>query len=824
MPSFSEKSFNIARTRINEARKTRATTLSFKGLKLQEVPESIGQLDTLQELFLHHNQITKLPDSLGNLNNLRCLHLDDNKFSNLPECLGLLVRLEELCLEENQLEGLPDSLGLLRELRLLRVSRNLLKKLPKSISQCANLEILDLAENQLVSLPESLHDLKKLKVLLLHGNEALGIPPEKLGPRKTYPFSPRKGASQQAHEILRYYYSTSTLAKRPLNEAKLILVGRGGAGKTSLWKRLINDKFDEGEDKTLGINVVPWSLALDKGKVQLNVWDFGGQEIMHATHQFFLTKRSLYILVINAREGDQDANVEYWLSLIEAYGEGSPVLVVVNKCEQHPLDLDKRGLRQKYSCIRNFVNTDCKTKKGLPELRAAIEEETSELPDLHTPFPKTWFEIKKKLEEMPEDCITYHAFQQLCSVNQEDSIEKQEVLIDYLHDLGSVLYFHEDVRLCSFGVLKPDWVTQGIYGLLNAERLKTAGGLLAVTELGTLLDNTRYPKQQHAYLLALMEKFELCFEIPNTQHEKFLIPELLPKETPDLPVWENGDVLGFEYHYNILPEGLLPRFIVRTHAMSEGCARWRNGVELRRGDAIALVRSDIQARRIYIDVRGPGRQPRELLAVLRHEFEDIHGGIKGLFVEEKVPVPGYPQVKLDYRKLLVREAHGKSTVEFETDTKSIELPLGILLDNFEEPISRHERIINIVRGDLIMTKDNYDFSKSQFTNSVVGAHMQNITNAIQQMPPKFTELRTVLEELHHNAEPVLIELMKIQPQEAERAAKRLGQFVEAAKEEKIDKNFLQVTAKGLIAATKTVASMAGPIIATVDKLKGLLGF
>src|SRR4030095_3300954 len=62
----------------------------------------------------------------------------------------------------------------------------------------------------------------------------------------------------------------------------------------------------------------------------------------------------------------------------------------------------------------------------------------------------------------------------------------------------------------------------------------------------------------------------------ETQHEKFLIPELLPKETPELPEWNNQDALGFEYHYNILPEGLLPRFIVRTHALSEGCARWRN--------------------------------------------------------------------------------------------------------------------------------------------------------------------------------------------------------------------------------------------------------
>ena len=52
----------------------------------------------------------------------------------------------------------------------------------------------------------------------------------------------------------------------------------------------------------------------------LNIWDFGGQEIMHATHQFFLTQRSLYLLVINGREGGEDADAEYWLKLIESFG------------------------------------------------------------------------------------------------------------------------------------------------------------------------------------------------------------------------------------------------------------------------------------------------------------------------------------------------------------------------------------------------------------------------------------------------------------------------------------------------------------------------
>jgi internalin A len=77
----------------------------------------------------------------------------------------------------------------------------------------------------------------------------------------------------------------------------------------------------------------------------LNVWDFGGQEIMRATHQFFLTERSVYLLVLNGREGAEDFDAEYWLKHIESFGGESPVIVVQNKIAQHPFDLNYRGLR-----------------------------------------------------------------------------------------------------------------------------------------------------------------------------------------------------------------------------------------------------------------------------------------------------------------------------------------------------------------------------------------------------------------------------------------------------------------------------------------------
>src|SRR4029077_11696278 len=132
--------------------------------------------------------------------------------------------------------------------------------------------------------------------------------------------------------ILAYYFAQRSGSK-PLNEGKLILVGRGGVGKTSLVKTLMTGQFKPGEEPTQGIKISDWHCPLSPSeRVTLHIWDFGGQEMMHATHQFFLTARALYILVLEGRGGGCDEEADYWLRLIRAFGgNDAPVLIVLNK-------------------------------------------------------------------------------------------------------------------------------------------------------------------------------------------------------------------------------------------------------------------------------------------------------------------------------------------------------------------------------------------------------------------------------------------------------------------------------------------------------------
>ena len=121
---------------------------------------------------------------------------------------------------------------------------------------------------------------------------------------------------------------------------------------------------------------------------------------MHATHQFFLTRRSLYLLVLNGRQGQEEHDADYWLNLIQSFGGDSPVVVVLNKIKLHPFDVNRRGLRQKFPEIAAFVATDCEDGAGLDDLRRLIQQETDRLPGLRDAFPASWFDIKERLAGM----------------------------------------------------------------------------------------------------------------------------------------------------------------------------------------------------------------------------------------------------------------------------------------------------------------------------------------------------------------------------------------------------------------------------------------
>lgn len=160
--------------------------------------------------------------------------------------------------------------------------------------------------------------------------------------------------AQDSPEAVVEYFEQLGDEQRPLNEIKVIFLGEGASGKTSLIKKLRGEAFDPGESQTHGIRIrkTPFAVA-DGHTVTAHLWDFGGQEVMHATHQFFLSQRCVYVLVLDSRKDDK---AEYWLKHAGSFGGDSPVLVVLNKIDENPsFEVNRKVLREKYPRILQAI-------------------------------------------------------------------------------------------------------------------------------------------------------------------------------------------------------------------------------------------------------------------------------------------------------------------------------------------------------------------------------------------------------------------------------------------------------------------------------------
>ncbi|MGC9393469.1 MAG: COR domain-containing protein [Anaerolineae bacterium] len=419
----------------------------------------------------------------------------------------------------------------------------------------------------------------------------------------------------------------------------------------------------------------------EKGRqIRVNVWDFGGQEIMHATHQFFLTKRTLYVLVFDSRYSEAENRLDYWLTLIRSFGGDSPILVVGNKTDQHPLDLDRRGLLAKYPAVPTILDTSCATGAGIADLRSAVAKQINLMPHVADPLVTTWFDVKAELETLDADYIPYSRYAELCCEKKVDHPDSQRVLLGFLHDLGVVLHF-PDPRLETTNILNPEWVTQGVYRILNTRLLFAEQGILTWDMLARILDDEPY-QEKRMFIVDMMQKFELCYELPDRPNT-YLIPDLLPKEEPDTGAWNSA--LRFEVHYPVLPGSILTRLIVRMHRhipAADVRPVWRTGVLLACDGNEALVKADLVANRITIAVRGPAYGRRELLTRIREHLGGIHASLAGLEAAEKVPVPGHPEIPpVDYRWL--RELERKGFTEFPPPGLTEMINVRHLLDGVE---------------------------------------------------------------------------------------------------------------------------------------------
>jgi len=433
---------------------------------------------------------------------------------------------------------------------------------------------------------------------------------------------------KQGKAAVQNYFDEIKKATVLFLESKLLLVGSGNVGKTTLMKKLHDNNFkvEPGkEDTTRGIDIQPWQLTCpfpdgQTHEVKIHYWDFGGQDILHATHQFFLTKRSLYLFVWEPLK-EETRSFDYWLNAVKLLGAGSPVIMVMNKADLRIKHIDEASLLEKFPNIVRFLQVSCLTGQQIPELTETIRTALSHMPHLLDKLPKRWKDIRDELKARKEDWLTREGYWAVCRTHRMER-EKALFLGDYLHDLGIILHFRHDPVLADIVILKPEWATGAVYALIDSLEIQRNKGRFQRAGLGRYWKPGKYPIEKYPQLLRLMEKFEMCFNIVGT--DEYILPELLDSRRPamEMEEYRSAGNLRLHYTYEFMPAGIVTRFISRLHYLVRENHYWNSGVELEFSGSRALVLGETTQKRIRVTVTGSDKT--QLMGVIRSHFDHIH--------------------------------------------------------------------------------------------------------------------------------------------------------------------------------------------------------
>jgi hypothetical protein len=581
----------------------------------------------------------RVPEGLSGLHRLQKLSLDGVWMDHLPDWLFLLPNLRELTLSFNNLVDLPRTVGEARCLTSLSLDHNGFTHLPEGVWELSALENLSLFACPIVEIPAGVLRLRKLKDLIL------GEPGDRPKLPQGLVRPPPEIAVQGLEAIKNYWRQQQEAGVDYLAEAKLLIVGEPGAGKTTLAKKLLDPDYvlDSGEQSTEGIDVSAWQFPSvirvvrpDSGEEILrctfraNIWDFGGQEIYHATHQFFLTRRSLYVLVTDERKEDTD--FEYWLEVVNLLSDGSPVLIMQNQKQGRQQALDFGDLRRRYPNLRPPLTLNLADRTSLQPALTQISRELEQLPHIGAPLPKTWRDVRVALESDPRDHISAEEFFQLCAASGFRRRDDMLQLGGYLHDLGICLFFQDDELLSRTVVLKPNWGTGAVYRVLDDPTIARNLGVFGRADLQRIWHEPGYASMR-AELLQLMVRFGLCYQVPGS--ETFVAPQLLSPTRPSY-AWHESDNLVMRYEYDLMPKGIVRRLIVGLHDLipPDGSV-WRTGVLLERDLTQAELVEEYRRRRLTIRLRGG--DPRVLLAIIDRELATIHRSYPAIRFERLRP-------------------------------------------------------------------------------------------------------------------------------------------------------------------------------------------
>jgi len=625
----------------------------FEALEQLEVAdcEALTQLSFetalphLSRLTVRDNkQLNKLVLPTG-FEQLKHLEVSRNALQSL-ELEGDFPTLEWVDASNNQIESLffRDSIP---ALEYLTAYNNQIQSF-SFIHTLTSLNILDLRSNQLKDLPNNLLTCQTLEVLQVHNNPFGGISEELVGSEENNAWPAIKA----------YLKSRSKGQMLPLREAKMVLVGNGMVGKTSIRYCLI-DKNKTTEEKRplptddertelleveqLQLKNLPKPLTGLEQQIdfKLNIWDYGGQGYYREIQQLFCSKKTLYLYVTSLDDSpnkEDYVGFSYWLSMVHAYSydeqeqKASPIIFIWNKIDNAQLKdaalASERhreygeAKRQGFDSVCRNLKISSKTGYQFSDLEQAIAEDLSTISKdiFQVEYADTWLEVKEKLERLKDEGIDHLSMEVYSYEICGDQLTADEAVdwLKVLDQIGTIKYFGEDAALKNWIILNPEWLRRQILKVIIGKSKK--GGLLS-EEFLRLKWGEDWKK-----MMQVCHYFRLCYTQKNDFEEtEYVFPARLHQKAPKLPhdINENPDyVLCFEFS-PFIPAGIVNKLMVELYEqISREEYKWLNNFIIGSdAQGFAHIAEDWKNKKVLINLYG--KQAYPLLSSIQTKLEEI---------------------------------------------------------------------------------------------------------------------------------------------------------------------------------------------------------
>lgn len=508
------------------------------------------------------------------------------------------------------------------------------------IKDLSHLEAVNISYSFFEEFPYYLiESFSKLKYLNLVGNPIRNIPKE-IYDRDT-----------NVYEDVKTYLESIEKDSLYLHQAKLILIGNGEVGKSSIRIKLLdkNGILPKVEERTQGIEINKYLIKNISRKItnlnkeidfELFIWDFGGQGRYREVQQLFCSRKALYVYVTSFDDkiiNEEDyVGFEYWFSMAKAFGYDkhekweSPIIHVTNKCDIKTKQINNIDISNIFGKIHNFVNVSCLTMSNFDKLVQSIRTALPKVSkDIFTNrFNRKWFDVKNELEEMREkNYINKNTYLTICE-SKGLNFKEANLWLDYLDRIGSIIYFRDNPNLNDFIILNPLWIRESIYKVLDSSLVKN--GALKKEFFPFIWPDFQY--FEFNKLLELILAYKLGYHTIDIYGESFyLIPALLTKERPQVPSF----LINFDSEIRLeytpyLPAGTVNKLMVELNEYIYQDLKWSNSCILHipsiNNVAYAEIIESWQEKIVSVKLKGSGS--RTLLSIIRRQLRKLNQELK----------------------------------------------------------------------------------------------------------------------------------------------------------------------------------------------------